>query len=630
MKRVYLSMALLAVAGALAAFAVRNWPAADHGKSPSGVESSSPAPSRRQTTSSSPFENTQAAAAYVGIEACAECHADEHRTYRETAHRLALADVDAAAEPPDAGFYHALSGRTYAVYRNGDELRHREALTDEEGETYAAADFPLRYLVGSGRHTRSYLVEVDGFLSESPLTWYASKRSWRPSPGYDVPNPLGFERAVETTCLFCHIGTIAAPDRDYQRLTVLEKPIGCERCHGPGSPHVAEQRAVRDGLPRTGASGRPTIVNPGRLSRSLAEAICAQCHLHSDATAIVRGRSMYDYRPGLPLSDFCVTYRPDEPDSRMTVVGHVDQLRLSRCYQASETLTCTTCHDPHQATPPNEKRDHYAQVCASCHAGEGCRLAREERLRRSPANDCVACHMPQVDTDVPHVAFSHHKIGVHSDSSVGDTPASQPGRIVELVPCDDVSHLSEIERDRNLGLAYFGLSQKQTAPAAAAAYRDRARPLLDGVRSRGWREGEVAAALLRLYRPRDPEASVKLAFEALESEGLSPKSRINCLFCIAEVGLRSDRIDMARPALEKLIALRRNAEDWRLLAICKQRGGDFAEALHDLERAASIAPFRPDIRESLGEMHESLGDHTAAERERSIARRLQSRKPAKQ
>lgn len=87
---------------------------------------------------------------------------------------------------------------------------------------------------------------------------------------------------------------------------------------------------------------------------------------------------------------------------------------------------------------------------------------------------------------------------------------------------------------------------------------------------------------------------------------------------------------MARPAIEQLIAVRRHAEDWRLLAICRHRGGDMAEALHDLEQAAAIAPFRPDIREALGEIHEALGDFAAAERERSIAARLKAQNAANQ
>lgn len=97
-----------------------------------------------------------------------------------------------------------------------------------------------------------------------------------------------------------------------------------------------------------------TIVNPAHLSRDLAESVCQQCHLRPSAVVPVRGRKLSDFRPGLPLQDFVQAYQLDAPDKPMTVVGHVEQLHLSRCYQASNSLTCVTCHDPHAEPRPEE------------------------------------------------------------------------------------------------------------------------------------------------------------------------------------------------------------------------------------------------------------------------------------
>jgi tetratricopeptide (TPR) repeat protein len=58
------------------------------------------------------------------------------------------------------------------------------------------ADHVPRYAIGSGRFTQSYLVETDGFLVESPITWYSSVARWDMSPGYDRPDHNSFERAV--------------------------------------------------------------------------------------------------------------------------------------------------------------------------------------------------------------------------------------------------------------------------------------------------------------------------------------------------------------------------------------------------------------------------------------------------
>jgi hypothetical protein len=247
--------------------------------------------------SASPYLNASSAAEYVGIAVCAECHADEHATYRTTAHSQALADLNPAAEPRDAKFTHARSGRAYSVYRDHDQMHHHEAVQDDQGNETVSCDYPIRYLIGSGRHTRSYLVEDDGFLVESPITWYVSKKNWGMSPGYDNPSPLGFERAADTGCLICHVGRIEAPESAYQRATILEQPIGCERCHGPGSLHAAEQRAAREPGAKSRAARGATIVNPGHLSRELAESICSQCHLRGDATVVVRNRRLTDFAP---------------------------------------------------------------------------------------------------------------------------------------------------------------------------------------------------------------------------------------------------------------------------------------------------------------------------------------------
>jgi predicted CXXCH cytochrome family protein len=570
--------------------------------------------------STSPYLNIGPDAKYVGVAACAECHPNEDRTYHQTGHSLALCDLDAAAEPADTEFTHAASGRVYKVYRDGARMRHRESMHDERGKAYAVGDFPIRYRVGSGHHTRSYLVEVDGQLIESPVTWYASRHAWDMSPGFDRPNHQGFERAADGSCLFCHVGRTTASRHDYQRLTVVEQPIGCERCHGPGSLHVAEERAARDGQRPAIDGPRLTIVRPDRLTRSLREAVCAQCHLTAETGVMVRGRNMTDFRPGLPLSDFCVNYRLDEPASRMKVVGHVEQLRLSRCYQKSDTLTCTTCHDPHASTRPDLKQARYLRVCASCHSGEGCRLERAERLRRNPDNDCIACHMPRTKTDVPHVAFTHHRIGIHSDSPA-EAPA-RPRRLAALVPVDDVSHLSPVDRERNLALAYFSMSGRQPDPQAAEAYRDTARQLMRGVRSRGLRDGEVATALAWLERPSGPDVALGLAREALEDPLLHPKLRVNCLYLIGEVGLQTSRLDIALPALQELTGLRLLSQDWLLLAACRMQGGDLPGSLRALERAAAISPFRSEVRYAMARVHARLGNAEAARREQGIADRL--------
>ena len=98
-----------------------------------------------------------------------------------------------------------------------------------------------------------------------------------------------------------------------------------------------------------------TIVNPSHLSRELSEAICQQCHLPATTSVPARGRDLTDFRPGRRLEDFWHVYQVAGKNTTMKVVGHVEQLHLSRCYQESKTLTCLTCHDPHDEEPADRR-----------------------------------------------------------------------------------------------------------------------------------------------------------------------------------------------------------------------------------------------------------------------------------
>ncbi|HUY89209.1 MAG TPA: multiheme c-type cytochrome [Pirellulales bacterium] len=574
-------------------------------------------------------ETHEVESSYVGVATCAECHADEFRSYQKTAHSQALAELDLQAEPPDGQFEHRLSGRSYRVYRADGAFRHRERLAsiDDDGLTQ---DYAVKYLIGSGRHTRSYLIEDDGFLIESPITWYVSRKAWGMSPGYDRRSHWGFERATDMGCLACHVGRAENVDGALNRIAIHEQAIGCEACHGPGSQHAAARRAAKTAAANDRAAASEKIVHPGKLARELSEAICAQCHLRSDATVFVRGRSVADFRPGQPLSDYRIDYRLDRPSSRMKVVGHVEQMRLSRCYQQSDALTCTTCHNPHApASPeiaaPERAATAYRSKCLECHAPAACGLKVAERTKTEPGDNCAACHMPQSPTDIPHIAFTHHRIGIHrpaEETPVADQKnADEPG-FGDLTPLSDLSHLPEIERDRCLGLAYLEFAQKQDAPASEH-YRRRAVELLESVRDRGLRDAYVEAGLARMYWSSSPPRAAQLALAALEDDPLPPSERANSLFVLADVGFRSQQWAAAQSALAQLVRLRRHPVDWLLLGLCQAAQGDEPGAIKSLERAAEINPYQRDVHEQLARLYTRQRQTELAERQRQLAKLLE-------
>jgi Cytochrome c554 and c-prime len=549
--------------------------------------------------SESRFLNAGPEAGYVGTGACTGCHSRNHQSYSLTAHSRALSDVDPKSEPPDGSFDHQLSGRSYRVYRQDGQLRHQEVLRTEEGKEVARVDLPVRYLVGSGHFCRTYLVEVDGFLHESPITWYTSRNQWALSPGYDFPQHWGFERPVRAGCLVCHAGRVEEAEGTAHHLTFGEKSIGCENCHGPGSLHVGRHRAEE---PVSGEDDL-TIVHPGKLSRSLQEAICAACHLNGPATIVLRGRKVGDYRPGSPLSDYRVHYQFDAGNDAMTVVGHIEQLHQSACYKKSEGLTCVTCHDPHQKEVPKDRTAFYRQKCLNCHTVHPCSLDEAERRKKDAADNCAACHMPRGDTEIPHIAFTHHRIGRHAPK-----PPSESGRIPDLVPIEDVTHLTPLDRQRNLGLAYIEVARNPVYARHAEAFRERARDLLETVQAAGLREGETAAALAEIYWKRDPMRAAAFARQALEAKDTPAKARAEALLLLADCE-RQDRVfSSAVGLLEEVVHLRRFADDWRLLGVSYLDLHQPRKALPALEQALTIRPYRHTTHLGLAEAYRQLGD----------------------
>jgi hypothetical protein len=504
-------------------------------------------------------------------------------------------------------------------------------LRTEDGREITRLDFPIRYLIGSGHFTRTYLIEVDGFLHESPITWYTSKRQWDTSPGYDVPRHWSFERAITADCLACHAGRAEPVGGTVHRMAIREKAIGCENCHGPGSLHAERHRAGR----RPPGEEDLTIVHPGKLSRPLLESVCAVCHLGGAAMVDLRGRHGTEFRPGRPLTDYRVTYRFDAGGDEMTVVGHIEQLRRSACYQQSEDLTCLTCHDPHARQKPPDPVAFYRQKCLNCHDTRPCGLAPAERRKKDAADDCTACHMPRGDTELPHIAFTHHRIGRH-----GARPAPVAGGSRELAPADDVAHLGPADRQRNLGLAYLIVAGRPENARDADAFRERARSLLEAAFTAGLRDGVTAEALAEIYWHKD---QVRLASgrwpasrggldrlldrgraamygrHALAAADLTAGDRARALLLMADCDMHEDNFASAAGRLQELTRMRRFAEDWRLLALCYLKQEQPDKALEALRHALAIRPTRPLVHDMLDYVYTRLGDGRRAAEHREKA-----------
>ena len=444
---------------------------------------------RRQATSVveeqeslSPFQNTAANVKYVGDAVCARCHPKIAETY--AAHPMGRSIATVAKASPIENY--GSEGRTsfqaggfkYVIERRGERVFHREELRDANGRLLSQAEAEVQYAVGSGMRGRSYLIDLDGYLFMSPITWYPQKRIWDLSPGYAVRNQH-FGRPIMAECLFCHCQRAESVEGSLNRYhqPIFEgMTIGCERCHGPGELHVLirEQDVRPEGVDYT-------IVNPRHLDQPRREAVCEQCHLQGQHRILRAHRKVYDYRPGLPLHDFLSVFvKAPKFNENNKFVGQVEQMYASKCFQESNgRLGCISCHDPHYLPPPEQKVAFYRQRCLNCHEQHGCSMPLAARLELSREDDCAQCHMPINETSITHTAVSDHRVLKRPEEEkvtpppelrVGEFPIVHFHR--HLVPGDDPS----IQRD--LAIALMELAQDQPE-SVQPALGELALPLLE-------------------------------------------------------------------------------------------------------------------------------------------------------
>ena len=350
----------------------------------------------------SPWKKTQPDVKYVGDAACARCHAEIADTYHRHPMGRSLSEIAPDGDRTDhVATFEAGSSR-YSVDHKGGRVVHGETRLDSDGHVLAKVEAEVKYAVGSGERGISYLIERDGRLGQSPITWYSHTNRWDLSPGYELGN-LHFDRPIEPGCLFCHsnrVEPVGHTLNQYERPIFRGEAVGCERCHGPGELHLRHQQVV---------DGRdPTIVNPRHLEPALRSAVCEQCHLQGDHRIDRLGRDMFDYRPGLSLIDFVAIYgRADLQETRF--VGQVEQMKESRCYRASRgRFGCTSCHDPHQSPRPGGKARALSSTVPGVPRTQGVHVAGSRAVGREPAGQLYSMSYAAIQTN-GYYSHSDHR-----------------------------------------------------------------------------------------------------------------------------------------------------------------------------------------------------------------------------
>jgi predicted CXXCH cytochrome family protein len=333
-------------------------------------------------------EKTVASARYVGSRACQKCHEQIYERWKET---------------PMAN-----------VVR--DPREHPEAIIPNLA-TNTVAKFAKEQvaLVYGSLWKQRYFTKIGDDYFPLSAQWDVTNRVWRP---YFVANgtdwwvafypPYNRQRPTGPTCDGCQ-----SVDYNIHTKQVVEWNVGCERCHGPGSEHAEHP-------------SRGNILNPSRMDYVQANDTCIQCHSQGrPLTSPIEGK-YYDwpvgFRAGLQLGDFWQLEERTLGTASFThfAEGTAHKNRMQgndfvNSVMYRRGITCFSCHDVHGTDNYAQLRKPADKLCLDCHAPlslNGPRTATlEEHTHHkagSPGSQCVACHMPKIETTIADVKVRAH------------------------------------------------------------------------------------------------------------------------------------------------------------------------------------------------------------------------------
>jgi predicted CXXCH cytochrome family protein len=333
-------------------------------------------------------EQSHVSVHYVGSQSCEKCHAQIYEHWQKTPMANVVRDP---RQHPDA-IIPDLASNTVSKFSK-----------DQVGLVYGSL------------WKQRYFTKIGDDYFPLPAQWEVANHKWSK---YMVPAggdwwtafypPDNMKRPTGPTCDGCH-----SVGYDIHTKQVAEWNVGCERCHGPGSVHVAHP-------------SRANILNPAHMDYVAASDTCIQCHSQGQPPSKPIEGKYYDwpvgYSVGLKLGSFWKLedhtlgepanfyYFPDGTAHKNRMQGN--DFVQSVMYRRG--ITCFDCHDVHGTDNYAQLRKPADKLCLDCHgprSPNGPRTATlEEHTHHkdgSPGSQCVACHMPSIETEGVPYTFVH-------------------------------------------------------------------------------------------------------------------------------------------------------------------------------------------------------------------------------
>ena len=299
-----------------------------------------------------------------------------------------------------------------------DPKVHPEAIIPDLSKRDPLVNFTkddIAFVYGS-KWKQRYFKKVGNDYYPLGAQWDITHKIWR---AYFVPVTGGdwwaqyypadnMKRPTGPTCDGCH-----SVNYNIETHVPTEWNVGCEKCHGPGSAHVAQPSPT-------------TIINPARLDPVHASDTCIQCHSQGRPLKNpIEGR-YYDwpvgFQVGQNLADYwkledhklgetSFTHFPDGTAHKNRMQGNdfVTSVMFTR------GVACFSCHDVH-GTGNNADLIKPAQVlCLECHSPRSPNGPHEATIEQhthhkagSSGDQCIGCHMPKIETTIADVNVRAH------------------------------------------------------------------------------------------------------------------------------------------------------------------------------------------------------------------------------
>jgi len=329
-------------------------------------------------------------ATYVGSATCGTCHSAVYNRWKKT--RMANIVLD-PKDHPDA---------IIPDFSKPDPLL-----------TFTKND--VAFIYGS-KWKQRYFKKVGDDYFPLPAQWDVTHKIWRPymvAPGTDWGVSYypadNMKRPTGPTCDGCH-----SVNYNLQTKTPTEWNVGCEKCHGPGSAHVAQPSTAN-------------IVNPARLDSIRASDTCIQCHSQGKPLTPVIGGKAYDWPVGFTVGmdlrqfwqledhkpgDLTFTHFPDGTAHKNRMQGNdfVNSVMYTR------GIACFSCHDVHGTDNNADLIKPASVMCLECHGprspngphGVDTIEQHTHHKAGSSGNECIACNMPKIEQTIADVNVRAH------------------------------------------------------------------------------------------------------------------------------------------------------------------------------------------------------------------------------